>query len=160
MTFDAFITKYTGVGVDTDNYPSDNKYQCMDLMHKYVEEVLGFTEKSLLGAPTASQAYTNFTATKYFQKIDNSLFNVPQKGDIMFYGTKIGPSGHVCIVYSANVLNFKSFDQNWPAGSLPHIQDHNYVGVLGWLRAIPQVSDDRYKLALQKIKTIIDAELG
>ena len=150
-TFDDFITKWTGKPIDYDGiYPN----QCMDLMHFYKQEVLGLTDKNLLSAPTASQAYTNFTATNYFQKIDNSPLNMPQKGDILFFGTKIGPFGHVCIVYSANVLNFKSFDANWPTGSLPHIQDHNYNGVLGWLRVLP--IENKYLSALKQIKTILD----
>jgi hypothetical protein len=152
MSFDEFITKWTGKPIDTDNAFGA---QCMDLMHKYVEEVLGLPDKSLLAAPSASQAYTNFTATKYFKKIDNTLLGVPNKGDIVFFGPTVGNWGHVCVYISGSVMGFKSFDQNWPVSSYPHIQDHNYKGVLGWLRPIPQV-DDKYLNALKQIKVIVD----
>jgi hypothetical protein len=153
ITFDAFIAKYTDKPVDYDGiYPN----QCMDLMHLYVEEVLGFTEKSLLAAPSASQAYLNYSGSE-FQKIDNSFLNVPQKGDILFFGTKVGPYGHVCIFTSGNVLNFKSFDANWPVGSLPHIQDHNYIGVLGWLRKVQVPVVNKYEIAYNKIKEIVES---
>lgn len=154
ISFDEFITKWTGNPIDYDGiYPN----QCMDLMHFYLEEVLGFTQKSLLAAPSASQAYINYSGSE-FEKINNSLINYPKKGDILFFGTKIGPYGHVCIVYSANVMNFKSFDANWPVGSLPHIQDHNYSGVLGWLRVKNQTPIvNKYETAYKQIKAIVEA---
>ena len=161
ISFDDFITKWTGIGIDVDNYPSDNKFQCMDLMHKYVEEVLGLTDSSLLADSGASQAYKNFSSHpiwgKYFQKIDNTLWNAPQKGDIVFWD---GTYGHVAVFVNGNVLNFNSFDQNFPTGSLPHIQNHNYLSpkVLGWLRFIPQIPVvNKYELAYKQIKSIIDS---
>src|SRR5258706_14003284 len=130
MTYDEFVIKWTGKPVDFDGiYPN----QCMDLMHQYVYDVLGITDKAVLAAPNAYQAYTN-NFPQYFEKIDNTPTGVPQKGDIIFFGQAVGPSGHVCIFKDGNVSTFNSFDANWPVGTLPHIQSHNYNGCLGWLR--------------------------
>ena len=38
MTFDEFIAKWNGKGIDLDYAYGD---QCMDLMHQYIVEVLG-----------------------------------------------------------------------------------------------------------------------
>lgn len=132
MTFDQFIVNRTNKPVDFDGvYPN----QCMDLMHAYVYEVLGITNKSVLAHPYAYQVYTQFTESQYFDRIANTPTGVPKKGDIFLFGANInGGYGHVCIVTEANVNSFKSFDANFPTGSLPHIQSHNYNYALGWLR--------------------------
>jgi hypothetical protein len=130
MTFAEFQAKWTGQPVDFDGvYPN----QCMDLMHQYIYEVLGITDAKVLAAPAAYQAYTN-NFPQYFTKIDNTPDNIPQNGDIIFFGTLIGAYGHVCIFVDGDTNRFNSFDANWPTGSLPHIQNHSYNGVLGWLR--------------------------
>jgi hypothetical protein len=130
MSFDDFIDKWDLKGVDFDGiYPN----QCMDLMHQYVYEVLGLTDKTILAAPAAYQVFTNFSWGQYFDKIVNSPTGVPQKGDIVLFGTAIGAYGHVCIFIEGDANQFTSFDANWPTGSLCHKQSHNYNGVLGWL---------------------------
>lgn len=130
MTFTQFRDKYNGQPVDFDGiYPN----QCMDLMHEYVYEVLGIKDAKVLAAPAAYQAYTD-NYPQYFEKIDNTPDNVPQNGDIMFWGTGIGPYGHVAVFVDGDTNSFNSFDANWPTGSLCHIQHHSYNGVLGWLR--------------------------
>lgn len=132
MTFDEFIQQRTGKPVDFDGvYPN----QCMDLMHQYVYDVLGIKDKNVLAHPRAYQVYTDFHETQYFDRIANTPTGVPQKGDIFLFGANInGGFGHVCIITEANVNSFKSFDANFPTGSLPHIQSHNYNYALGWLR--------------------------
>lgn len=146
ITFDDFVTKWNGKPVDFDGiYPN----QCMDLMHQYVYDVLGLTDKTILAAPAAYQAYTN-NFPKYFTKIDNTPTGIPQKGDIIFWGQAVGPFGHVAIVKDANMNTLNSFDANWPTGTLPHIQSHNYNGCLGWLRPIPQVVDTLDSLRKQR----------
>jgi len=137
QTFDEFISKRLGYGVDVDNYPKDNPYQCMDLMHIYCVEVLGISDLSVLRSPSAKDVFLNFpnvTGNALFEKIDNTPDNVPQKGDIIFWGTEVGPAGHVAIFIDGDVHQFKSFDQNWPVGSLCSAVTHTYKGVLGWLR--------------------------
>lgn len=138
MIFDQFITKWTGKSIDFDGiYPN----QCMDLMHQYAYDVLGITDKAVLAKAWASLVYTQFAWNNQFEKIANTPTDVPQKGDIILweealnYDAAIGHGyGHVAIVIDANTNTFNSFDANWPAGSLPHIQNHNYNHVLGWLR--------------------------
>lgn len=133
ISLEEFIKKYTNKPVDYEGvYPN----QCMDLMHLYKEEVLGVKGMGILSKPAAYQVFANFVPAwgEYFEIIKNTLLNWPKKGDIIFWGTKIGPYGHTAICVSANVFKFTSFDANWPVDTLPHLQEHNYVGVLGWLR--------------------------
>lgn len=140
MTYDEFIASRTDKPVDFDGiYPN----QCMDLMHQYVYDVLGLTDKSLLAAPAAYQVFTNFKPawSQYFEKIDNTPTNVPTKGDIVFFGQSIGEWGHVCIFLDGDTTSFRSFDANWPTGTLPHIQKHDYKGVLGWLTSKYNTTD-------------------
>lgn len=131
MTFDEYISKFTGQTVDTDGvYPN----QCMDLMHSYVYNVLGLTDLRLLAHPAAYQVFTEFTESQYFDKIDNTPTGIPQKGDIVLFNkTASNPYGHVCVFISGDANKFKSFDANYPTGSLPHVQDHTYGYCLGWL---------------------------
>jgi hypothetical protein len=155
MTLEEFITKWTGKPVDFDGiYPN----QCMDLAHQYIFEVLGITDRSVIATPSAYQVYTQFKWSKYFYKIANTPVAVPIKGDVLVFGQQVGADGHICIVTDADINRFRSFDANWPVGSLPHIQEHNYNGVLGWLRYVPQAPIvSKYELAYKQIKAIIDA---
>lgn len=131
MTFDEFVSKYTNRPVDFDGvYPN----QCMDLMHQYVYDVLNLTDRRLLAHPSAYQLFTDFTETDYFEKIANTPTGVPQKGDIVLFNkTSTNPYGHVCVFVEGDANAFKSFDANFPTGSLPHVQDHKYTNCLGWL---------------------------
>lgn len=140
MTFDDFIAKQTGKPVDFDGvYPN----QCMDLMHQYVYDVLGLTDRRLLAHPSAYQVFTDFNETDYFEKIANTPTGVPQKGDIVLFNkTSSNPYGHVCVFVSGDENAFKSFDANFPTGSLPHIQDHKYTNCLGWLRPKKDIESD------------------
>lgn len=132
MTFDQFITTWNGRGIDFDGYYGD---QCMDLMHQYCVEVLGLSDSRILAAPTAKDVWlTSVFGKEKFEAISNTPTGVPQKGDIILWGTGIGPAGHVAIFIEGDANKFKSFDQNFPTGSKCHIQDHTYIGVLGWLR--------------------------
>ena len=134
MTFQEFIDKWNGKGIDFDGAYGD---QCMDLMHQFCVEVFGLSDGRILAAPAAKDVYLNYPNTfgsQYFDKIDNTPTGIPQKGDIVFWGTKIGQYGHVAIFSEGDANKFKSFDQNFPIGSKCHIQDHTYNGVLGWLR--------------------------
>lgn len=144
MTFEEFIARWTGKPIDFDGvYPN----QCMDLMHQYVYDVLGIKDKAILAHPLAYQVYTNFTESNLFEKIANTLTNIPQRGDIFVFGASLnGGAGHVSIVTEANILRFKSFDANFPTGSLPHIQQHDYKHALGWLKFKAQTPIDYKKL--------------
>jgi hypothetical protein len=135
MQLNEFLEKYNGKYIDVDNYPVGNKFQCMDLLHQYVVEVLGLTDPRILAAPAARDLYNNFDnifGKEYFERIPNTPDGVPQEGDIIIWG--YNPYGHVAIFVEGNVNSFRSFDQNLPLGSPCHIQNHNYNNVLGWLR--------------------------
>lgn len=157
MSFDQFISKWNGRGIDFDGYYGD---QCMDLMHQYLSEVLGLTDGRILAAPNAKTVYTNFANVfghERFERIANTPNGVPQKGDIVFWGN--GTAGHVAIYRDGNVYSFTSFDQNYPTGSKCHLQKHDYTGVLGWLR-IKQptaVGDD---VLLGKIRNVVNGSTG
>lgn len=129
MTFDEFVAKWAGKGIDTDNAFG---FQCMDLMHSYILNCLGLPY-NVLAAPAAKNVwynFTNLTGNQNFNKIANTPTGVPLKGDIVLWD---GLYGHVAVFKDGNVYNFNSFDQNYPTGSLSHIQYHTYTNVLGWL---------------------------
>jgi hypothetical protein len=137
ISFQQFRDTYNGKGVDTDGAYGN---QCMDLMHKYIVDVLGLS-LSVLAAPSAYQAYQNGDTN--FTKIANTPTGVPQNGDIVFWNTTVGSAGHVAVFVDGDVNSFNSFDQNWPVGSLCHVQNHpNYNGVAGWLRFKAPVAVD------------------
>lgn len=141
MTFDDFIKKWKDKPVDVDGiYPN----QCFDLFHQYHIEVLELTDKSILAFPSAYQIFTDFNRPDLFEKIINTPTGIPQKGDIIVWGKTIGQWGHVAIFIDGDANKFNSFDANWPTGTLPHIQQHDYTGVLGWLRvkSLPQTDCD------------------
>lgn len=134
ITFDKFIAKYTNVGIDFDGAYGD---QCMDLMHQYILEVLEIPERPTLAAPAARfvfEWFPNVVNGDKFEQIFNTPQAVPNKGDIVFWGTGVGQYGHVAVFIDGDTLKFNSFDQNWPLDSKCHIQKHSYSGVLGWLR--------------------------
>lgn len=104
--------------------------------------MLGITDEVVLAQPAAYQVFINFdnlAGHNRTTKIANTPDGVPQQGDIVIFGTQIGPYGHVCVFVDGDVNGFRSFDANWPTGTLPHIQSHSYNGVLGWFhpKAVP-----------------------
>lgn len=150
MTFDEFIAKWIGKGIDFDGAYGD---QCMDLMHQYCVEVLGLTDGRILSAPAAKDVWnTNVYGKDKFTAIINTPTGVPNKGDIILFGTEVGPYGHVAIVISATVNSFVSFDQNWNGHQYCERITHTYggpQGVLGWLR-YKGVSATDYKLLYEQ----------
>lgn len=144
MTLKEFINKWTDKPIDFDGvYPN----QCFDLAHQYHYDCLGIKDGKVISHPGAYQIFTEFNSngldSKYFDKIANTPDGVPQSGDIIVWGQQVGPYGHVAIFVSGDANSFDSFDANWPVGSLPHIQHHDYFGVLGWLK--PKVPTNYYK---------------
>jgi hypothetical protein len=135
MPFKNFIDLFSGIYTDFDKiYPN----QCMDLAHFYVFICLGIYDKSVLAADVAKNVWLKFNPAwgKYFKKIANVYWDTtqfPVNGDIIIWN---GTDGHIAIVVDANGMNFHSFDANYPVGTRPHIQYHNYDNVLGWLRKI------------------------
>ena len=131
LSFDDFIKLYTGIPCDFDNLYGT---QCMDLAHFYAYLCLGITDKSVLAADCAKNAWVKFQWPQYFKKEANGPVNFPTRGDIVIW--KTGNYGHIAICTDANSMTFHSFDANWPVGSYPHIQYHDYTNVLGWLKKV------------------------
>lgn len=126
MTTQEFFDKYNNKGIDFDGYYG---FQCMDLAHQFAVEV---NSQDFPAAPAAKDVWGKTIAG--YDKIANTPDGVPQKGDIIIWGTGVGAYGHIAVFDHGNQNAFTSFDQNWPLNSLCHYQNHNYNGVLGWLR--------------------------
>lgn len=149
-----FVKLYSGIYTDFEGvFPN----QCMDLMHFYVYICLDITDKSVLAAPNAASAW-KLNYPQYFKKINNSATNFPVPGDIVFWGTKVGPDGHVAICTKADSMSLETFDANFPVGTKPHIQSHKYTeGVVGWLHPInaPDSGVEALKKEIERLKGII-----
>lgn len=156
--FQEFFGKYDGQSVEIED--SSAKYQCMDLVFAWVD-FLGIPRESIRHS-LAYQVYSNpvETTNQFFNIYPNTPEGVPQAGDIVIFGTQVGPAGHCCIASGNGDINsFESFDQNWNTQSDFHVDSngnhipyshlviHNYSGVLGWLRPIK--SEDRLVTSLQ-----------
>lgn len=143
MTFDEFIKKYTGRETDFDGAFGS---QCVDLYRFYVRDVLELPQSPPI--PGAADIW-NTIDTDLFEKISNTPSGVPEKGHIVVWNKKAGGGfGHVAIFIEGDINKFKSFDVNWPVGSLAHIQDHTYKNVIGWFRPknIMQPIEDTQKI--------------
>ena len=138
MTLKEFIDKYNNKFLDYDGAYGP---QCFDLYRQYCQEVLGVPQSPPTGSQGAKAIWTTYLQG-YFDRIDNTPTNTPMQGDIIIWGTGIGPYGHVAVCWDSNMLTFHSFDQNFPTGSPCHIQLHSYKGVLGWIRRKPPVVMD------------------
>lgn len=125
MSIQEFFDKWDNKGIDFDGYYG---FQCMDLAHQFAVEVWN---QDIPAAPGAKDVWTKDTPG--YNKIANTPDGVPQKGDIIIWGTGVGPYGHIAVFDNGDSNSFASFDQNWPINSLCHYQKHNYNGVLGWL---------------------------
>ena len=127
MTVRGFFDKWNGRGIDWDNWYG---FQCMDLYHQYDKECIGSKNYP---APAAKDVWNKYD-NNFYTRIPNTPTNIPQEGDVIIWGTLIGPYGHIAVFYAGDVINFTSFDQNFPINSKCHFQVHSYKGVLGWLR--------------------------
>lgn len=148
---DSWVQKLTGVCKDMDG---SYGCQCVDLMHDYIQNVLGIPRAShdirgnayniYNNIPISGKTISHGNVTVGFSKINNTPTGVPQKGDIIFWkpSASNGQAGHVAIYLSGNADSFTSIDQNWinaslSRGSKAAIVTHNYIsggGVAGWLR--------------------------
>lgn len=137
MTLSEFVTAQTGQNA---SFPDCTDNQCMTLMHLYVKDVLGIEDPATLAEPSAFMVFQNFPNVKgadHFTAINNTPDNIPEAGDIMVWdNTMGGGNGHIATFLSGDVNTFKSFDCNWPEGSLAHEEEHTYDHVLGWLHPI------------------------
>lgn len=139
----AFVAKWDNKGTDFDGYYG---FQCMDLMHQFIYEVLGLSDATILAAPTAQHVFLNFDTVsghQYFERVENTPTNFPPPGAIVFFKAPYGKyideagkvqyAGHVAINIEADVKAMNLFTQNDPTYSLPHEMGYKYTNCLGWL---------------------------
>jgi len=136
MKLNDFVNKNNGKYIDYDKKFGP---QCVDLMRQYCVDVLGIDGYTLPPTDYAKNIFKRFPllGTDKFTKIKNTPNNYPEPGDIIFWDWKwpvTGYAGHVAICTGANVNKFISFDQNYPSKSPCRYYNHDYRGVLGWLR--------------------------
>ena len=142
MKFNDFIKNNTGKKLDYDGVYQN---QCVDLMNFYMQDVIGITRPNAqYSGGSAYEIFKNAKTDDNFTKIISENDNqVPQKGDIIFWNTKIGQWGHVAIYIDGNINRFTSFDQNWGTALSPcQPTEHSYLGVCGWLRPKRPLLDD------------------
>ncbi len=130
ITFDAFITKYLGKGMDWDGRYGN---QCVDVFKAYNSEVVG--GPSVLG--NAKDYFTKYP-TGFYTKVANTPTGVPPRGAVIIWG--MGIYGHIGICTEATQSKFTTFEQNWThAGTITdgtgvtELRSHYYTNVLGWL---------------------------
>lgn len=124
MTLNEFVQKYENKFVDWDSHFGS---QCVDLFRQYVNDVLVIPQPP--GVSGANELFT-VAQDKYWEKLTKN----PRPGDVVIWGTGIGPWGHVAIYLNGDENNLTSFDQNFPVGTPCHKQNHNYKNILGYLR--------------------------
>jgi len=129
MTPQQFIAQNNGKQVDLDGFPTEQPYQCYDLVNKW-SLTLGYSRFSGLRAyDIFGQQPQNYTS------ISNSPTAVPQAGDIIVWNSSKGNGfGHTAIANGVgNTSTFESLDQNWSVPRCVGVK-HDYAGVIGWLR--------------------------
>jgi hypothetical protein len=137
MNLKQFIEKYQNKSVDFDGAYSA---QCVDLFNQYLVDVLKIENPiQMFPVMSAFQIYDRAEGNELFLQVKNDPMAIPRPGDIMIWGKSAKlPHGHVGIFISGDVMKFKSFDQNWPLGALCGPVEHDYNGVIGWIRYIKQ----------------------
>lgn len=134
MTFDEFVKKYKGKGINFDKLYG---VQCFDLANQYNRDVIGCGMFTGLYARQIYEDFDKQAVKDYFTRIKNTPSFVPKKGDIVVWGGSLnGGIGHVAIATGeGNKRYFYSYDQNWLGKNDPCTRVyHNYNHVLGVLR--------------------------
>jgi surface antigen len=126
MTTDEFFGQYDGKKI---GWNGQYVGECVSLIKHYITEVIGVP----VHYGNAKTWWTN--PPPNFEKISDSPSAVPERGDIVIWGTAMGIYGHIAIATGIGDTNhFQSFDQNFPIGNPCGYIVHTYNGVLGWLR--------------------------
>ncbi len=115
-------------GVDVDGAYGK---QCMDLYNYYSEFMFGAHN---VGADFAKNVIYNDNVYNFYERIDNYLEFIPQKGDVAVWtGAEYG---HVAICLGEGDINgFKTLDQNWkPQQLTEEWHDYIYMAPLVFLR--------------------------
>lgn len=139
MTLTEFLNKYTGKGVDFDNYAG---YQCVDLFRQFSKDVLKIPEHTgaVSGAKELFTKYSSLSKEKqYFHKfaiseiVCGDIYLIP--GDVVIFdGTKTNPYGHVAIVVSSNGQRVIVFEQDGYKQDGAKFAEYDTRQMLGVLR--------------------------
>lgn len=134
ISLDQFVEDNNDKFIDVDHAFGA---QCWDLTALYCQEVIGTPIDPGYGLPTGPDGaarnvweYFKDPLPQFFDKVQPPF----QRGDIVVWGTGVGPDGHIAIFLEPTSAGFTSFDQNWPVGSPAHQQSHNNNSILGALR--------------------------
>lgn len=141
MTYDSFIQKYEGKGIDYDGVYG---VQCVDLIKRYLVDVFGIKPGSW---GDARYYYENFEKTSWggysqmhnkFIRIKNTPEFIPMKGDIVVWGPNISSTnncGHIAIATGEGTTSyFYTYDQNWGSNKVCRKVKHSYTAIYGVLR--------------------------
>lgn len=132
MTLQEFIKRYENKTVDFDGAYGG---QCVDLFNRYLVDVWDI-KNPIQQFPVASayQLYGYAKNNSNFMCIPNDPTAVPMPGDVIIWNQGVGPHGHIGIFIEGDVMNFKSFEQNWNGVQKCKIINHPYDHVTGWFR--------------------------
>lgn len=137
-----FMDDINGKKLDTDGYPKDQPFQCVDVIRaaiaggirtptalakKYPKGVWGLP---LVGG-NAIDYWNNYPKNpilqKYFERVVNHWWVIPQEGWFaIFEATKGNPAGHIGLVKWGSLLKMTVMQQNDPLRSECHYKDYNY----------------------------------
>ena len=148
MNYKEFINEYNGKSFDYDGVAG---VQCVDLAKMYLDKVFGIKPGAWGNAKDYYENFNNLPIKNSFTRIANTPSFVPQKGDIVVWGTGVGKYGHIAIATGeGNTHQFYSYDLNWGSKTV-HKVLHNYKGFLGVLRANAQ---DKIQASTMILKTL------
>jgi len=132
----SFCKEWNGL---TCNFDSDPKYngQCTQLVKKWARR-----NKWAIPNGGGEDAYGYRLFRHGYQWVQNSVFAVPEPGDLVVFKTpplhwvhgQCLPVGHVAIALPSNRFHLNSFDQNWTVKKKCSFVTHRrYKDVVGWL---------------------------
>lgn len=131
MTLPQFRKKYLGTQVEYHSFDPNAKYQCVDLVNQYIDEVLRLSP--IIG--TNAKDFPKNYNKEDFEYIKNTPTALPKAGDIMIWNGRAGGGyGHVAIFLNGDLNRFNSLDQNFSALRVTD-ENHTYTNVSGWLRS-------------------------
>ena len=152
MNYEEFIKKYNGKATD---YDGGYGVQCVDLIKLYLDKVFNIKIGAIGNAEAYYRRYNEISVLRNnFTRIAYSKgFNF-QKGDIVVWGTKQSPNGHVAIATGEyDSIVFYTYDQNWGSKEMKKVA-HRYAYVDGVLRP-----KEQSKINQNEILDIFDANL-
>ena len=136
MTFDQFITKWNGNGLDVDNFPVGQPNQCFDVFIQYNREVIGLQDyiqcKSSGFVKDIWNDFDNTVLPQFYDKIDR--YAKGEKGDVAIWGNcPIAPYSHITLLIEDKGTIQRVFGQNQPE-SYCTTKELSSTGLLGYLR--------------------------